>query len=272
MKPSRGYYSLIQYCPDLGRLEAANVGVILFCPERGFLKALTARSNRRIIRFFGSEGHDWGRINAFKKGIEDRLRVEQKNILTVEDFEKFIALRANLLQITQPRPMKVHEPQKDLENLFAELLDGTIGTKRHVGLRRSLGAEFAGAGVDSKIRRDIRIHVPVLEREVEIPYGFQNGRFNLIQPVRFEAADPRKAVDSACKYAIEGRELYEHTHPEFGDLQLVIVGQFRAQDQEAPSRVRRVLNDYHVKLYRTDELPELIDEIRRTGKDLQPIR
>ena len=41
MKPSKGYYSLIQYCPDLGRLEAANVGVLLFCPERGFLKFST---------------------------------------------------------------------------------------------------------------------------------------------------------------------------------------------------------------------------------------
>ena len=39
MKPSKGCYSLIQYCPDLGRLEAANVGVLLFCPEPHFLKA-----------------------------------------------------------------------------------------------------------------------------------------------------------------------------------------------------------------------------------------
>ena len=38
MKPSRGYYCIIQYCPDLGRLEAANIGVLLFCPDRGFLK------------------------------------------------------------------------------------------------------------------------------------------------------------------------------------------------------------------------------------------
>jgi hypothetical protein len=28
MNTSKGYYSLVQYCPDLGRLEAANVGVV----------------------------------------------------------------------------------------------------------------------------------------------------------------------------------------------------------------------------------------------------
>ncbi len=33
MNPTRGYYCLIQYSPDPSRLEAANVGVVLFCPK-----------------------------------------------------------------------------------------------------------------------------------------------------------------------------------------------------------------------------------------------
>jgi DUF3037 family protein len=125
MNPSTGYYSLIQYCPDLGRLEAANVGVLLFCPERYFLKALTIRNNGRIIRFFGSEGHDWIRINTFKKGLEDRIALEGAEVRTVEQLEKFIAQRANLLQITPPRPMKVTDPEQDLKDLFRELLGET---------------------------------------------------------------------------------------------------------------------------------------------------
>ena len=35
--PTRGYYSLIQFCPDTCRLEVANVGVVLYCPEVSFL-------------------------------------------------------------------------------------------------------------------------------------------------------------------------------------------------------------------------------------------
>jgi hypothetical protein len=85
MKPVTGYYSVIQYCPDLGRFEAANVGVLLFCPEWHFLRALTSRNNSRIIRFFGSEGHDWARINTFKRGLEDRLQKEVSAIKCVED-------------------------------------------------------------------------------------------------------------------------------------------------------------------------------------------
>jgi hypothetical protein len=123
MNPTKGYFSLIQYCPDLGRLEAANVGVLLFRPEPHFLKARMTRDNSRIIQFFGSEGHDWVRINAFKKGLEDRLALEGPDIQTIEQLEEFIAQRANLLQITPSRPMKVADPEEDLEALFEELLE-----------------------------------------------------------------------------------------------------------------------------------------------------
>src|SRR5262245_23233492 len=107
MKPTKGYYSIVQYCPDLGRIEAANIGVLVFCPETGFLRAMTTRTNGRIIRFFGSEGHDWSRINAFKRGLETRLEKEHTGIKTLEDLQRFIALRANVMQITQPLPIKV---------------------------------------------------------------------------------------------------------------------------------------------------------------------
>lgn len=101
------HYCVIQYCPDLTRLEAANVGVLLFCPEKHFLKARTVQGNQRIRRFFGSEGHDWSRIESFKAGFEERVSVEQGNISKLEDLEKFIATRANLIQVSDPRPMKV---------------------------------------------------------------------------------------------------------------------------------------------------------------------
>jgi hypothetical protein len=48
MNPTTGYYSLIQYCPDAAREEAANVGVVLFCPEVDYLEARTVSGNDRI--------------------------------------------------------------------------------------------------------------------------------------------------------------------------------------------------------------------------------
>ncbi len=54
-------------------------------------RLLTIRNKGRIIRFFGSVGHDWIRINFFKKGLEERIALEGPDIHTVEQLEKFIA-------------------------------------------------------------------------------------------------------------------------------------------------------------------------------------
>jgi hypothetical protein len=268
-KAEKGYYSLIQYCPDLGRLEAANVGVLLFCPERRYLKALTAKGNKRIIHFFGSEGHDWGRINAFKRGLEDRIQLENADIKTLDDLRRFIALRANILQLTDPRPMKLtDDPDAELLTLFKELAIGAVHKSSTKSFRKMVGDKFEAAGLEKKILKDVTVSVPVFQKKVEIPYGFQNGRFNLINPVKFEATDPELCQLTACKHAVEGKSLHDSPDPKLGPLQLIVVGKFRPNDHDTPVLVNRVFHDYGVKLFQVAELRKLIDEIRTTGKDI----
>jgi hypothetical protein len=268
MNPVKGYYSVIQYCPDLGRFEAANVGVLLFCPEKQFLRALTSSSNSRIIRFFGSKGHDWARINTFKRGLEDRLQKESPTIKSIDDLQKFIALRANVMQIGPLNPIKVQDPEEDLRRLFEEIVGEPARPQRQQSLRHYVAEKLSAPGLEEKVAHDVRVAVPVLQQEVEIPFGFQNGRFNLITPVRFGAQDPEQSVARACKYAVEGNSIYDYSDPTWGSMQLVVLGQFRAKDEETPGRVRRVFGDYRVRLIKMDELSILVDEIRRTGKPL----
>lgn len=268
MKPQKGYYSIVQYCPELSRFEAANIGVLLFCPESGFLKVVTSGNNSRIIKFFGSEGHDWKRINTIKKGLQDRLDKEHKGIRTVEDLQHFVATRANSLQITSPLPMKVQDPEKDLLELFRQVVGEPAKREQKTNFKKLLGEKFDKAGLEKKVISDVTVDVPVMGKKVEIPFGFQNGRFNLINPVRFGAEDPQQSFRTACRFAVEGRSIYEHPDKEFGELQLVVVGQFRPKDEVSPTLVRRVFNESNVRLYSSEEIPKLIDEIRRTGKDI----
>ena len=89
MKPIKGYYSLIQFCPDQSRLEAANVGVVLFCPELDFLEVRISGDNARIQKFFGKQAFDWSRVNSYKHGIKERLEIEGKDFRNVEDLNAF---------------------------------------------------------------------------------------------------------------------------------------------------------------------------------------
>jgi hypothetical protein len=268
MTPATGYYSLIQYCPDPSRLEAANVGVLLFSPTHLFLKARTAPDNRRVIRFFGREGHDWRRLNSFKEGLAERIEIEGPSIRRLADLESFIARRANRLQITPPRSMRVTDPEKDLEQLFCELVGGRSASEEAGNFRKYVARQFALAGLDRKLRKDIQVVVPAFGRRVEIPFGYQQKRFNLIHPARFQATEPEAVIPTACRYAVEGRSLYEHPDAELGELQLVVLGRFPSTDGESRRVVQQIFTENNVRLYSTNEMDRLIEEIRTTGKDL----
>ena len=118
-----GYYCIVQFTPDRRRAEVANIGVLLFSPEHGFLDVHLASSNRRIRRFFGTPGGlDEERVSAIRLSLKDRLRVEAEYVRSLEDLQHFVNTRANQLVLTSPRPVIVTEPARDLARLFEELV------------------------------------------------------------------------------------------------------------------------------------------------------
>jgi hypothetical protein len=268
VNPTRGYYSLIQYCPDLARLEAANVGVLLFRPEPHFIGARTSTSNQRIRRFFGSEDCDWDQINALKAAVEERLEAEGEHFRTLEDLERFIATRGNEVQLTPPKPVKVLNPEQDLELLFRRLVGGQPRRRAAESVTRQLRESLTQESVAPLVRRDVTVSVPAFHRRLTVPFGFQNGKFNLIQPATFPEGPASRAVNRACRYAVEGRSLSEHPDAALGELQLVVVGQFAPGQKETREIVHDILNENRVRLFTVAELPRLVDEIRTTGKPL----
>src|SRR5262245_17288017 len=125
-----GHYSLIQYCPDPSRAEAANVGVLLFCPSLDFIEARTAGGNDRVRRFFRGQPMDLEQVNVMKRSIERRLRVEADRFKTFEDLQNFVESRANDIVLTAPRSVKVLDPKGELDQLFAELVGGRMRGER----------------------------------------------------------------------------------------------------------------------------------------------
>lgn len=266
MKPIKGYYSLIQYCPDLSRLEAANVGVLLFCPEPHFIRARTTDSVQRIRRFFGSGDRDWDQIRESKRAIEDRLEVEGERFRTLQDLEHFAATRGNEIQLTPPRTVKIFNPEQDLELLFQRLVGGQARRKAVDPVARRLQHSLTQESVAPYIRRNVQVTVPAFHRQLTLPFGYQNGRFNLIKPATFQQARLPGAINRACRFAVEGRSLFEHPDETLGELRLVVVGEFATGQEEAREVVKGILDDNKVRLFTLAELPELLDEIRTTGK------
>jgi len=269
MSATKGYFSLVQYCPDIARQEAANVGVVLFCPDHHFIKAKLIKNNHRIRRFFGEEADNYQHLNAMKEALASRLKVEESSFVTLEDLQSFVATRANKVILTDPKPVKILNPFEDLEALYRELVlepSKPLSIQAALPLRKRLDQVLMRDDVRPFMRTKINVNIPALKEQIEMPYGYQNGRFHLIQPMEFTQHSEARVKNAACKTAVEGLSLFRHDDPKLGALQLVVVAEFVDTNPETPQLVRDIFREGSVQMFTPETLDDLRQEIIAHGK------
>jgi hypothetical protein len=273
MNPTKGYYCLVQYCPDIARQEAANVGVVLFCPEYQFLQAKLMNANGRIRKFFGDQADDYQHLNAMKKALANRLQVEKAEFGVLEDLQRFVETRANKIVLTLPKPVKVFDAEQDLAGLYKELVDDPVKhlTVRATNpLRDRLDAVLLDQTVKPFLKTDLTIEIPAMHETLSVPYGFQNNRFNLIYPVEFNQQSENGIKKAACTHAVEGLSLYRHPDATLGQMQLVVVADFTSIVSHARTVVNDIFAENQVRIITPDGLNDLKTEIVAHGKRLSP--
>ncbi|MEX2139715.1 MAG: DUF3037 domain-containing protein [Pirellulales bacterium] len=123
MQAHKGYYSLIQFCPDPGRAEVANIGVLVFCPDFDYLDVALSKNNRRVIEVFGGKSFDASWLNDAKKSFLTGIQSERERFKSLADLEQFVTSRGNELILTKPRAMRIEDAASALEALHAELVE-----------------------------------------------------------------------------------------------------------------------------------------------------
>ena len=268
---SKGYFSLVQYCPDFARQEAVNVGVLLLCPEQNFIKVRMATANNRVRALFGDEADDYRDLNSMKHSLETRVRVAADDLKTLDALQTFVQTRANRIILTNPKPIRIGNAGDDLKALYEELVTEPKKSASQQGakpLRQRLDEVLAAESLKPLLRKKLSISVPKLNETLEVQYAYQNGRLQLIQAVEFTQKSGAKQTTHACRLAVEGRSIYQHRDVDYGDLQLNIVGDFRDDDKDGPDKLRDILSDYSVRLYTQHQLDDLTREITAHGKPI----
>jgi hypothetical protein len=268
MNAKKGYYSLIQFCPDASRLEAVNVGVLLFCPEAEFIAARTARSNQRAAKLVGRSALNTASLNAAKRAIVRRLQTDREAFARFEDLQKFVDSRGNVLKLTPPRPVKVFNPEVELNNLFDELVGGIARSQAEesatVPAHAQLDVVFRSLKQQGRARLDWEITIPVLGRSLHVPYAYRNGIWNLVKPHYFSRQEGR-ALRAAERLAIEGDLLFRNPSDDNGKKKLVIISSFD-EDQaisNLKSRVEHVLREYNVKTVPDSQVAQFLQEVEQ---------
>lgn len=275
MNPKRGYYSLVQFCPDHSRMEAANLGVVLFCPELSFIEARTSRGNDRPCKFFGRKNIDPRFLDWAKKGLEERIRVEADYFKTIHDLEHFVNTRGNELVLTTPRPVKVFDPQKDMERLFEELVGGR---KRKVAEKRyevqELDLTFKKLHAEGRAKLNWDIEVSEVNTNITVPYAYKNGTWNLVKPQTFGTKKISTSRNMAMKLSVEGHLIRKYS-PKDQKRELIVVPSFGSstlesgmkKEEEVRSSVSAILEEYEIQTIKAHDIP---DFIRRIEEEANP--
>ncbi len=270
----RGYYALLQFCPDDSRLEAVNVGLAVFLPDAPrVLVRWTATARTRISKCFGPQ--DWGLLESQRNAIAVRLS-EGASFLTREAIDLFAATRANSVRLTPARPLKLTRPvEEEFDALFYRLVRDRPRPSRAHAVTASLRSVLKQQGVTRVLERQVTVAVPKLNRQIKAPYGYQNGRFNLILPEQFALSSSEQVLTKAARIAVEGQYLYEAPDPQRHALQLVLVANFAPAQERQLHAVKDIMERHRVHMYTFENLAPLVDDIRSSaikhGKDTVPM-
>lgn len=117
---TKGFYSLIQSSPDIARQEFHNIGLIVFRAEPRFVDVRL--SEKLGISTATSEDIHPDLLWATRRAFANRLEQEAQTFSSVEDLANFRASGTNPLKLTLPREVMLHDPIRDTQDLFEDLV------------------------------------------------------------------------------------------------------------------------------------------------------
>ncbi|MBD5174423.1 MAG: DUF3037 domain-containing protein [Bacteroidales bacterium] len=116
-------YAVVRYCPNVEREEFVNIGLVMMCKRRRWLRAEIALDRNRIMAFTPQAD-----LDSFEKQLEGFLSVargDRSPIGSLEAHERFrwlTAVRSASLTTSRPHPGKT----ADLDTTFATLMDALV--------------------------------------------------------------------------------------------------------------------------------------------------
>ncbi len=261
MAPTKGFFSVVQFCPDLDRGECANVGVVLAVPSLGFLGVRLSDDNEGPKQRFGREVYDDARLTIAKKAIAGRVLHEGREWKASEDLLEFAKKEGNNILFSTPRTILVENANAELEELFQRLAHVDARQRRRPpppDLKKTFEDKLAGVA----LQRDLKIDVPQLGT-IDVPYAYQNGVLNLVRPEGFPV-NPASASEKASDLAVKGHIIFNQSKIGGAPKKLIIVGGFDpSMPEEVKSKIAYVLREHDARLVREDQIEAFVDEVRR---------
>jgi hypothetical protein len=266
---ARGFYSVVQYCPDRFRAEAVNVGLVLLCLEPHAVRVRMTGNHERVRKLFSIARPDLKNLKLSTHGLTSRIEQSVEELRTPEDLAAFAASRANDLRLTEPRLTKLDDINTDFDRLFAQLVEehstaALAEASPAEVLPPALGEVFYRLQQSKKIWQPGKITVPVYKHKMEIPYAYKNGWVNLVKPHVFPAT--KHAETQAATLAVNGDLIRKHRiEGEMHKLIVVSTQETPEQAKEVSEHVAPLFKEYGVRLIRPHDADAFAKEVEQTA-------
>ena len=264
MSRIRAFYSVVQYVPHAGRSEAANVGVVIFVPETGRLEVRTTKSLDRVKQFFKPKKDERRRIELAIEAFRTRIETSQGEFGSAEEFNRFVAARADSVRMTTPRNVILNEGESKLNELYDELVGDGFADRRQARkapkFPEAVSIIFDRLRASGRIWQPGQIVVPEIGHKLKIPFAYQNGRVNLILPRSL--ATEENADSNLQKLGFEGRLIHRHKVNDL-DSKLVVVSSCEPAESTLERRYQEVLPDFDVRFVPFSESENFAREVER---------
>lgn len=260
----RGYYSLIQYVPDVSRAEGANVGVVIVCPRLGSVAVRMAKNNEGPRQRFGATTFDAARLSHAMTALQNRIYSELSRSPTVAALEKVRVVEGNALALTPPRTVAVDNVDRVADELHEQLvyLPERSRDRARIPNLKPLLRFLRVRNVPVHWRKSIT--VPVTEETLRVAFEYTNGSRNYVHAHGFSGSK-ELAVDQAQRVGTIGRLL--HLHPDGGQRnKLIVVARF--SEPRHSGLLEQLLADMNVRVIPEAGIHEFGQEVYTTARSV----
>lgn len=270
MEAQKGYYSLVQFCPDRGRAEAVNIGVVLLVPAIKHLAVRTIKTSRRITQVFGKGTVDSWWLKTSRESFERRLLTEHAagRFTSPEGLNEYLATLGNDIVPTPARPTRVENLNADLLRLFTRLVEPAseegVPTLPHIvkpleDAFVELRARLVYVGIENSFP------IEGLGHAVRADYDYRNGTANLIRLLRIGRSRPGRAIKEAIDLGGESVLVDKHLLVHGLKAKLIVVVAPEKQDEKTDAierEIERIDKDFPAEYVLSRAIPAFADQVK----------
>lgn len=117
-------YAVIRFCPAVEREEFLNIGLVMMCKKRRWLRSRATLDRERLRAMFPKA--DLDQLESQLKGFDRVASGRPSPIGVLEPHERFrwlTAVRSACITTSRPHPGLTHDLDSTFERLYAELVE-----------------------------------------------------------------------------------------------------------------------------------------------------